>query len=248
MSQLHRVCPSATMRDRWESFVQEYSTADICVAVLPEIPADLPPAVASLRRLNPLPSFVVVTHLDASHMLPFRRVCVDEFFNVDEIGPSLGSQLDRTFLATLRERLVQSFSGVAQEGDAVRQALAAAIGEPSAFRSVQALSRQVGVTTRTLEKQWHRRPANSLRLEDALWIVRLLYALELRQEGATVSDIAARLRTDVRSLQKASQRHLMSSLGSVSPESLAAHAAKLALLLSMYANNHFPEAGFGNAP
>jgi hypothetical protein len=242
VDQLRKACPGAMILPRWERFVEEYSRANVCVVVLSEVPPDLPLETASLRRQHPFQSFVVVTHLDAGHMLPFRRVCVDEFFDIGAIGPLLGTQMDRAFIATLRDRLRQFFERGVQKSDAVRQSFAAALAEPPAFRSVRALSRRVGVTTRTLEKQWNRGFANSLRLEDALWIIRLLYALELRQEGARLSDIAERLRIDVRSLQNASRRHLMSTLGSLCSDSLAVQAADLALcLLSTCGNSSFPK-------
>ena len=75
-----------------------------------------------------------------------------------------------------------------------------------------------GVTPRTLENQWKALGggAEEMRLQDLLWLIRLLEALELRGSGVPLRTICEALEVDLRSLQRACRRHLGESLGRVS--------------------------------
>ncbi len=215
----------------WEAFAAAYPMSE-CAVVLAAAPFDrsLAQRVGELRRRHPLPSLVVATPLDASHLLPWRRVPVDEF-----VDPGAGFRDTQGAVRTgivqgFRERLARHFEATEPTTPLLRALLAGACRDPRAFPSVRSLARQRAVTARTIENHWQASAtafSACTGLHELLWAIRLTRALEERAQGVSVVRIAEDLGADLRSLQRAARRQLGRSLGAVVGEQAADEVVRL---------------------
>jgi hypothetical protein len=217
---VRHVDPGGTFLTGWSEFAAAFPGADVGVVLCPATGGDdLGARLSELTRSHRLPSVIVVTHLDAEHLLPFRRIAVDEFVPVASMATDLPEAMLRSVIAPLREHLALHVERLERCGPGIRVALAWVLRRPTAIRTIVALAAAAGVTPRTLENQWKAVDAGAeeMRLQDLLWLIRLLEALELRASGVPLRCICEALEVDLRSLQRACRRHLGSSLGRILP-------------------------------
>jgi hypothetical protein len=222
---IRHVDPNATFLPDWPTFAAAFAGADVGVVLCdPSGGDDLAARLAELTHKHRLPSVVVVvTHLDAEHLLPFRRIAVDEFVPLASMATDLPEAVPRSVIAPLREHLALHVERLERCGPELRFALAWVLRQPTGIRTIRELAAAARVTPRTLENQWKVLGGDEeVRLQDLLWMIRLLEALQLRGTGASLRGICEALDLDLRSLQRAGRRHLTSSLGRVSATDAAA--------------------------
>lgn len=211
--------PGASLLTNWSDFAGAFARADVNV-VLCDAPGadDLAARLGGLARKHCLPSVIVVTHLDVEHVLPFRRAPVDEFVALATMAGDLPLAILRGVIDHLREHLALHVERLERCGPELRLALAHVLRRPGRAKTIRQLAAAEAVTPRTLENQWKALSggAGKMRLQDLLWTIRLLQVLELRARGTPLAGICDDLRLDLRSLQRASRRHLGKSLGRVS--------------------------------
>src|SRR6266567_558867 len=89
------VDPSATFLPDWPTFAAAFPEADVGVVLCgPSGGDDLAARLSELTHRHRLPSVVVVvTHLYAEHLLPFRRIAVDEFVPLASMATDLPEAL-----------------------------------------------------------------------------------------------------------------------------------------------------------
>ncbi len=239
------VDPSATFLPDWPTFAAAFPEADVGVVLCgPSGGDDLAARLSELTHRHRLPSVVVVvTHLYAEHLLPFRRIAVDEFVPLASMATDLPEAVLRSVIAPLREHLALHVERLERCGPELRFALAWVLRQPTGIRTIRGLATAAGVTPRTLENQWKVLVGGDeeVRLQDLLWMIRLLEALQLRGTAVSLRRICEALDLDLRSLQRACRRHLESSLGRVS----AADAAAELLRLRRRILKHFGSSGAG---
>src|SRR6266567_2744369 len=239
------VDPSATFLPDWPTFAAAFPEADVGVVLCgPSGGDDLAARLSELTHRHRLPSVVVVVaHLDAEHLLPFRRIAVDEFVPLASMATDLPEAVLRSVIAPLREHLALHVERLERCGPELRFALAWVLRQPTGIRTIRGLATAAGVTPRTLENQWKVLVGGDeeVRLQDLLWMIRLLEALQLRGTAVSLRRICEALDLDLRSLQRACRRHLESSLGRVS----AADAAAELLRLRRRILKHFGSSGAG---
>jgi len=231
VSSIRHVDPSAAFLHDWRAFAAAFPGADVGVVLCgPSSGDDLAARLSELTHKHRLPSVVVVvTHLDAEHVLPFRRIAVDEFVPLASMATDLPEAVLRSVIAPLREHLALHVERLERCGPELRFALAWVLRQPTGIRTIRGLAAAAGVTPRTLQNQWKVLVSGDeeVRLQDLLWMIRLLEALQLRGTGVSLSRICEALGLDLRSLQRACRRHLGSSLGRVSAADAAAELLRL---------------------
>ena len=91
VSSIRHVDPSAAFLHDWRAFAAAFPGADVGVVLCgPSSGDDLAARLSELTHKHRLPSVVVVvTHLDAEHVLPFRRIAVDEFVPLASMATDL---------------------------------------------------------------------------------------------------------------------------------------------------------------
>jgi hypothetical protein len=216
---VRKIDPRATLLHDWSEFAAAFPNADVNVLVRgPGAGPDLPDRLSEVARSHPLPSVIVVAHFDLEHLLRFRRTRVDEFVHMASMARDLPAALVRSVIDPLRERLALHVEGLEHWRPALRAALVRVLREPGGIRTVEQLAAAERVTPRTLEKQWKalRAGAQGMRLQDLLWMIRLLEALGRRRKGTSLDGISEELKVDLRSLRRASRRYLVKPLGCVS--------------------------------
>lgn len=227
---VRQIDPRATLLGDWPEFAAAFPAADANVIVSDAVRRDdLPDRLSELARSHRLPSLIVVTQLDVEHLLPFRRAPVDEFVPLASMARDLPEAILRSVIGPVRERLALHVERLEHCGPELRVALASVLRESSGTRTIEQLAAAERVTPRTLENQWMalRGGATEMRLEDLLWMIRLLGALELRGKGTSVGGISRELKADLRSLRRAARRYLVKPLGSVSTVEAAAELLRL---------------------
>src|SRR5436309_1156103 len=107
VSSIRHVDPSAAFLHDWRAFAAAFPGADVGVVLCgPSSGDDLAARLSELTHRHRLPSVVVVVaHLDAEHLLPFRRIAVDEFVPLVSMGTDLPEAVLRSVIAPLREHL-----------------------------------------------------------------------------------------------------------------------------------------------
>ena len=212
VSSIRHVDPSAAFLHDWRAFAAAFPGADVGVVLCgPSSGDDLAARLSELTHKHRLPSVVVVvTHLDAEHVLPFRRIAVDEFVPLASMATDLPEAVLRSLVAPLREHLALHVERLERCGPELRFALAWVLRQPTGIRTIRGLAAAAGVTPRTLQNQWKVLVGGDeeVRLQDLLWMIRLLEALQLRGTGVC-------------------RRHLASSLGRVSAADAAAELLRL---------------------
>jgi hypothetical protein len=217
---VRRFDPGATLLTDWSDFADAYAQADVNL-VFCDAPVgrDLPTRLDELTSRHRLPSLIVVTHVDAEHLLPFRRIPVDEFVPLSTMARDLPPAVLRSVIDPLRERLALHLERLEGGAPELRSALARVLRDPARSATIGQLAVAAAVTPRTLENQWNAVGGGDMRLQDLVWMIRLLAVLELRARGGTggtpLGRICDDLRMDVRTLQRACRRHLGSPLGRV---------------------------------
>jgi DNA-binding NarL/FixJ family response regulator len=217
---VRQIDPGATLLTEWSAFAAAYPGADVNVILPGEATErELTLRLRKLARQHRLPSVIVVTHLDARHLLPYRRMPVDEFVSVESMAEELPAAVLRSVIDPIREHLALYVEGLERCRPELRRALARALRHPGRSKSIQQLAAAQQITPRTLVNQWAalRGDGDQTGLADVLWISRLFAVLKLRAKGTTIDGICQRLELDLRSLQRACRRHIGASLGSVSP-------------------------------
>ncbi len=218
------VDPDATLLTDWSDFADAYPRADVNLVVCgaPEA-SDLPARLAEVAGKHRLPSLIVITQVDAEHLLLFRRVPVDEFVPLSSIARDLPPAVLRSVIDPLREHLALHLEqlepvGTGGRGPELRFALARVLRQPAMGKSIRQLAAAQAVTPRTLENQWRALSggATEVGLLNLLWMFRLIEVLELRARGTGLGRICQDLRVDLRSVQRACRRHLGRSLGRLS--------------------------------
>ncbi|HXL35356.1 MAG TPA: hypothetical protein VN953_10560 [Gemmatimonadales bacterium] len=190
---------------------------------------DLAARLDVLARKHRLPSVIVVTHLDVEHLLPFRRTPVDEFVPLGTMARDLPLAVLRSVIDPLRDHLGLYLEGLEHGGPELRIGLARVLRQPNRSNTIRQMAAAEAVTPRTLENQWKALGggAGEMRLKDLLWMIRLLQVLELRARGMPLGSICQDVKVDLRSLQRACQRHLGRSLGRVSAGGAIAELLRL---------------------
>ena len=216
---LRIVEPNALLTTTWPEFAQHYQNADVAVVVCDTVEADLPARLITVARQHPLPALMVVIPFTSENLLAFRRTSVDEFVELSAMATALPAALQRCTLQSAREHLAQHVEHLERMGPALRATLARALREPAALRTIQGSAESAGVTARTLENQWKsfQGPAGHSRLEDQLWLIRLMLVLELRSAGAPLESVCRTFNVEVRSLRRACRRFLGCPLALISP-------------------------------
>src|SRR5947199_1352503 len=106
MPSVRHVDPGAMFLTDWSAFATAFPAADVGVVLCPATGGDdLGARLSELTRSHRLPSVVVVTHLDAEHLLPFRRIPVEEFVPLASMATDLPEAVLRSVIAPLREHL-----------------------------------------------------------------------------------------------------------------------------------------------
>ncbi|MGH7468769.1 MAG: hypothetical protein ACRENP_12500 [Longimicrobiales bacterium] len=220
----------ARVTSQWLEFAQLYPTMEAAVVASGVVEEnELPDRLVELGRRYPLPTLIVATHLDAPHLVPFRRVAVDEFVSLEALTTSLPVLVNRIVLLNGREHLARHVEQLQRAGHALRTVLARALRMPTSVRTIQGLADELGVSARTLENQWktfHDGRGRD-RLEDLLWVIRLIHVLELRVGGTQLDQICRAFNVDARSLRRASRRILGRPLGALSVEEAVAQVSGL---------------------
>jgi hypothetical protein len=221
---------SGCVTAQWKEFAQQYPHVEAAVVVSGAVAGeDLPAQLVELGRRHPLPMLIVATQLDAPHLVPFRRVAVDEFLPLETLPASLPAVVNRIVLSHAREHLARHVEQLDRAGVALRAALARSLRQPARVRTIQKLADELGVSARTLENQWktfyHGRGRS--RLEDLLWVIRLIRVLELRASSTRLDEVCRIFDVDARSLRRASRRILGRPLGSISALDAVAEVARL---------------------
>jgi AraC-like DNA-binding protein len=216
---VRRLDPGATLLTAWPDFADAYPQADVNVLFCDgPVGPDLPARLDELTWRHRLPSLIVVTHVDAEHLLPFRRIPIDEFVPLSTMARDLPPAVLRSVIDPLRERLALHLERLEGGAPELRSALARVLRDPAKGATIGQLAVAAAVTPRTLENQW-KAVRGDMRLQDLVWMIRLLAVLELRARGGAAGTPLGRicddLRIDVRTLQRACRRHLGSSLGRV---------------------------------
>jgi len=227
---VRHVDPGATFLTHWSDFAAAFPEADVGVVLCPaQGEHDLAARLSELTRSHRLPSVVVVTHLDVEHLVAFRRILVDEFVQLASMARDLPEAVLRSVIAPLRERLALHLERLERCGPELRFALGCVLRQPTGIKTIRGLAAAACVTPRTLQNQWKalHGGAEGMRLEDVLWMTRLLEALELRATGVSLRCICEALDVDLRSLQRACRRHLGSALGRVSATEATAELLEL---------------------
>jgi len=190
VSSIRHVDPSAAFLHDWRAFAAAFPGADVGVVLCgPSSGDDLAARLSELTHKHRLPSVVVVvTHLDAEHVLPFRRIAVDEFVPLASMATDLPEAVLRSLVAPLREHLALHVERLERCGPELRFALAWVLRQPTGIRTIRGLAAAAGVTPRTLQNQWKVLVGGDeeVRLQDLLWMIRLLEALQLRGTGVSL--------------------------------------------------------------
>jgi hypothetical protein len=172
---------------------------------------------------------IVVTHLDPEHLLLFRRTRVEEFVPLASMARDLPAAVVRSVIDPLREHLALYVERLEHCPPELRAALTGVLREPGGIRTIGRLAAAERVTARTLQNQWKvlHAGAEAMRLEDLLWMIRLLEALGRRRGGTSLGGISEDLKVGLRSLQRASRRYLVKPLGRVSVVEAGAELLRL---------------------
>ncbi|MGH7461174.1 MAG: hypothetical protein ACREMA_09110 [Longimicrobiales bacterium] len=226
---LRSAAPGACLTSTLQEFTQNYPDADVAVVVSNAVEDVLPERLIALARQHPLPSLIVITPLDTANLLSFRRTAVDEFVELNAIPAALPDALQRCAVLSAREHLALHVEHVERMGPALRSTFARALREPAAIRTIQCFADGQGVTARTLDNQWRAflGPDKHSRLEDQLWLIRLLRVLELRSTGTPLETVCRTFGIEVRSLRRACRRFLGCPLAFVSPAHAVAQVLRV---------------------
>jgi hypothetical protein len=196
--------------EHWEEFERVLPFATCAIVVLGWLRgSDLDARrLGSLKERHPLRPMVLVTSKDADNARALRTTVIDEVVWLSEIDAGLWPAVLRARTSVVRQHLIGALDRALLLDRTLQRAIRYACNAERPVRSIGQLAASCGCDRRTLWRHWHHAVSAhvSLRLEDVLDWLLLLYAIGRKTPAQSWSNVAAELQIHPHTLSRIAAR------------------------------------------
>jgi hypothetical protein len=233
--------------DRWDEFERVLPFATCAIVVLGWLRgSDLDARrLGSLKERHPLSPMVLVTSKDADDARALRSMAIDEVVWLSEIDAGLWPAVRRARASVVRQHLTGVVDRALLLDRPLQRAIRYACNAERPVRSIGQLAVACGCDRRTLWRHWHRAVSArvTLRLEDVLDWLLLLYAIGRKTPAQSWSAVAAELQIHPHTLSRIAARLTARPLRKLAssdqvPLTLQFHGQLIAALVGEPARNN----------
>jgi hypothetical protein len=233
--------------DRWDEFERVLPFATCAIVVLGWLRgSDLDARrLGSLKERHPLRPMVLVTSKDADNARALRSMAIDEVVWLSEIDAGLWPAVRRARASVVRQHLTGVVDRALLLDRPLQRAIRYACNAERPVRSIGQLAVACGCDRRTLWRHWHQTVSArvTLRLEDVLDWLLLLYAIGRKTPAQSWSAVAAELQIHPHTLSRIAARLTARPLRKLAssdqvPLTLQFHGQLIAALVGEPARNN----------
>jgi hypothetical protein len=196
--------------EHWEEFERVLPFATCAIVVLGWLRgSDLDARrLGSLKERHPLRPMVLVTSKDADNARALRSMAIDEVVWLSEIEAGLWPAVRRARASVVRQHLTGAIDRALLLDRPLQRAIRYACNAERPVRSIGQLAAACGCDRRTLWRHWHQAVSarETLRLEDVLDWLLLLYAIGRKTPAQSWSNVAAELQIHPHTLSRIAAR------------------------------------------